>query len=103
MLKYIIYARAIFFLVFFFFALQATDSATLFFEASQFASLEEVQQVVPEPFLLEALTLDSNSYFDSTELSYLLGFKEGDLVSAEQLKQALDHLQHRPAHQSPSS
>lgn len=93
MLKYIINARAIFFWVFFSCALQAADSVVLSFEASHFANLEEIQQSIPEPFFLETLTFDANAYLDSAELSYLLGFKEGDLLSAAQLKQALDHLQ----------
>jgi len=62
-------------------------------EPGSFLSLEEIQQSIPEPILVETFTLDANAYMDAQELFYLLGFKEGDLITAAQFKQAVDHLQ----------
>lgn len=72
--------------------LRAADSITFTFEASSFATLEQISQSISEPFLCEALTYDVNSYIDSAELKYLLGFAEGDFISAQQLSQAINHL-----------
>lgn len=62
-------------------------------ESSSILSLEEIQQSIPDPILVETLTFDANAYVDAQEFSYLIGFKEGDLITAAQLKQAVDHLQ----------
>lgn len=76
------------------------QTVNFYLEPSSFLSLEEIQQSIPEPILVETFTLDANAYLDAQELCYLLGFKEGDLITAAQFKQAVDHLQlkHRFEH-----
>jgi len=69
------------------------QAVQLIFEPNTLANLAEIQKAIPESILIETLTHDTNAYIDPKELSYLLGFAEGDRITAEQLARAIDHLQ----------
>ncbi len=74
-------------------AIFCIDPIHLLFESSQLASSQEIEAQIPQPFLLETLSFDCNSYIDHEEISYLLSFREGDTINAQQLASAINHLQ----------
>lgn len=74
-------------------SMHADEHVTSFlFEAQNEISQDEIHRAFSQPMFVETLTFNFNAFMDLGEVSYLLGFKEGDHITGEQFKQAIDHL-----------
>jgi len=68
---------------------------TIFLAAEASRRQELLREIVSEPFVLEAITFESDVFMQSSEFFYLVNLREGDLIDVAALEKAVAYIRRK--------